>query len=175
MSAQDDQWKGLLDANETIVWQGHPDSALRFDLSQPMQTLMGVFFVGFSVFWMSTAAMAGGFFWMFGLLFFGVGLFNAIGVHFWKSYLRRNTHYTLTSKRAFIASKTPWKRKLQSYPITPDTTLSLVEHGRYSTIHFAEETSRGQSGIMTTNIGFEYIPAARDVIVHMRAVQQGSA
>ncbi|MFT7595906.1 MAG: hypothetical protein ACI8R4_003239, partial [Paracoccaceae bacterium] len=112
-----DGWRGLLAGDEKILWQGRPEPGFRLDLSQPMSLVMGVFFMGFSLFWMKMASQAGGFFWMFGLLFFGTGFFNAIGVHVWKSYRRTKTHYTLTDKHAFIATDLFDKKRLKSYPI----------------------------------------------------------
>ncbi len=167
-------WDGILDEDEEIRWQGQPDSAIRPDLSQPMSIGMGVFFMGFSIFWMNMASRAGGGFWMFGLLFFGIGFYNAIGVHFWKAYLRRTTHYTLTNKRALIGTQPFGKRVLKSYPIARDTPIELQD-GNPATIVFAREIHRGKKSSYKTNIGFERIDDGQKVYGLLRDIQKEAA
>jgi len=167
-------WEGILDDDEEIRWQGQPDGVIRMDLSQPMGIGMGLFFMGFSIVWMNLASRAGGVFWMFGLLFFGIGFYNAIGVHFWKTYLRRTTHYTLTNKRAFIATQPLGKRVLKSYPIAKDTSIELQD-GTPATIIFARETHRGNKSSYKTNIGFERISDGQKVYGLLRDIQKEAA
>ncbi len=167
-------WEGILDEDEEIRWQGQPDGAFHLDMRQPAGIVMGVFFMGFSLFWINIASMGGGYFWMFGLLFFGMGFYNAIGVHFWKTYVRRTTHYTLTDKRAFIATQPLGKRSLKSYPITKDTPLEL--EGSYPvTITFASETRRGNKSSYEVKIGFERIYNSQKVYALMRDIQKEAA
>lgn len=173
MSDQD-PWAGLLDPDEVILWQGHPKPGLTFDFSQPMLIVMGLFFMGFSIFWMQTAAQAGGYFWTFGLIFFGIGFFNAIGVHFWKAYLRSKTHYTLTTKRGFVATNALGRRRLKSYPIQPDTQLELID-GPYASVVFATTRRRGKNGWYEVPITFERLEDGRDVLGLIRDVQKAMA
>lgn len=172
--SENDPWAGLLDPDEKILWQGHPTPGVRFDLSQPMSVVIGLFFMGFSIFWMKTAAMAGGYFWMFGLLFFGIGFYNAIGVHFWKSFLRGQTHYTLTDKRGFIATNTLGRKTLASYPITAESDVTLSE-GTRTSVYFHNKVKRSKNGTYTVPIGFEDIHDAREVLSLIRQVQQDRA
>lgn len=164
-------WDGILDPDEQIRWQGQPDTAIRIDMSQPMSIAMGVFFMVFSVFWMSGASRAGGFFWMFGLLFFGTGFYNAIGVHFWKAFQRRTTHYTLTNKRAFIATQVFGKRVLKSYPITITTQIEWLDADP-ATIIFARETRGSGKNSYEAKIGFEHISDDKEVITLLRQIQK---
>jgi len=94
-----DGWKGILDETESILWQGRPDGALKFRLAHLFAFLFGLVFAGIAVFWMIMAAGAGGYFWMFGLVHFCVGVGVAIGPPFWGAWRRRNTWYTLTDRR----------------------------------------------------------------------------
>ncbi len=170
------EWDGILDADEDILWQGPSDGGITFSADQgPMGILMGLFFMGFSLFWMSSAMQAGGSLWMFGLLFFAVGFYNAIGCHFWKAYLRSNTFYTLTTKRAFIAQNVPLKGKsLKSYPIT-ETTVLEYDGAEPATINFAsEERKRSKGSRYTVDIGFERIRDGRKVMALMRSIQTGN-
>ncbi len=76
-----DGWDGILEMGETIPWQGRPDSHFRIKIGQIPVLLFGSAFSGFALFWMLTAASAGGYFWMFGLIHFSVGIgigFDAI-------------------------------------------------------------------------------------------------
>ena len=169
------EWQGILDADEKIVWQSSPVAGVTFKAdSGPMGVLMGVFFMGFSLFWMSQAMRAPGVFWMFGLIFFAVGFYNAIGCHFWYAFVRSRTFYTLTSKRAFIATNIPIKgRSLKSYPIN-ETTVLEFDGSEPATINFAKEERSGSKGsVRTVTIGFERINDGRKVMGLMRSIQTG--
>ncbi|MGR3492221.1 MAG: aspartate carbamoyltransferase catalytic subunit, partial [Shimia sp.] len=87
---------------------------------------------------------------------------------------RRHTWYTLTTRRAFIATDKPIVgRKLSSYPLAPDTKIDFID-GPPDTIHFAEKTHRGDNGTTVTPIGFERIDGGREVLRLMRGVQRTS-
>ena len=167
-----DPWAGILDEGETILWQGRPDGAVSFSVANIMSSLFGLAFAGFALFWMIMAAQAGGFFWMFGLIHFSVGLMLAAGPVFWDAYRRRHTWYTLTNQRAFIATNLPLKGKhLESYPITAETTLSLVD-GPPATVYFAQGLRRSSNGNKRhRRIGFERIDDGREVFRQMRQIQ----
>jgi hypothetical protein len=165
-------WEGILDTGEQIIWQGRPDDRFRWRPRDYLSLVFGIFFAGFALFWMSMAAQAGGFFWMFGLLHFSVGVGIAIGPPFWNLYKRRRSWYTLTERRAIIASDLPiLGKKLKSYPITDDTVLEY-DSGDPATIYFARETRRGKNGTYNVNIGFERIADGREVYAKLRAIQK---
>lgn len=168
---QTDQWKYILQSGEEILWQGQPDAKLVLRIDQPMQFMMGLFFMGFSLFWMAGAAQAGGVFWMFGLIFFFTGLGNSVGAPFVKSFVNARTWYTLTNRRAYIATSLPWKsRSLKSWAITPDNTLNY-QPGAPGSIFFAIETRRRNKSDYETEIGFERIYDAPQVYQMMREIQ----
>lgn len=169
--SESDPWAGLLDPDEKILWQGSPKPGFRLELSQPMMLVMGLFFMGFSIFWMNIASMAGGYFWMFGLLFFGIGFYNAIGVHFWKTLQRGQTHYTLTTKRGFIARNVLGQKSLVSYPVTADSDITLTE-GTRSSVYFHRQVKRSKNGTYSVPVGFQDIENARQVLTLLRQVQQ---
>ncbi len=169
-----DGWEGILDPNEAILWQGRPDGAFTLSPKAGIPVLFGLFFAGFALFWMIMAARSGGFFWMFGLIHFGVGLSLALSPVIWPTWRRRHTWYTLTSKRAFIATDIPFSgKRLDSYPITADTVISFLDNTP-ATLHFAETITRTQKGVTRTPIGFERIPDGRKVLGLMRRVQDTS-
>ena len=169
---KDDAWNGLLDAGETIVWQGRPDTD--FALPGPgkiFELIFGLAFAGFALFWMIMAAQAGGGFWAFGLPHFSVGvgiIFHAIG---WDRFRRQRTWYTLTDRRAFIATDLPLMgKRLKSYPITSEMSLELVD-APLPSVYFASETRRTKNGTLTVRHGFERIADGRDVYRRIRDIQ----
>ena len=167
-------WDGILDEGEVILWQGRPVSGLSFHGIDIISTLMGLFFMGFSLFWMSMAAsIAMGFgksdfggilpfiFPLFGLPFFFIGFYNAIGHILWDAYLRSKTHYTLSSKRAYIALDHPTQGKtLKNYPIDANTDV-ILKVGPPDSVWFAGK-----------RIGFARIEDGRAVLKLMRQIQK---
>ena len=168
-------WDGILDEGEDIIWQGRPDAKLVFKPENIVMFLFGLAFAGFALFWMVMASMAGGFFWMFGLIHFSVGIGIFAKSIFGDTFERRKTWYTLTDRRAFIATDMPIRgRSLKSYPIDEDTVLDFID-GDLATIHFATERKRGKNGTYTVNIGFERIENGREVYKKFRDVQRSAA
>ncbi len=169
---QDDGWAGLLDDDETIVWQGRPDGGFVFRPSMLFSTIFGILFSGFALLWMIGAAQSGGMFWMFGLLHFGVGIAIIFGGLFSTSFVRRYTWYTLTNKRAFIAKKLPFVgRSIRSYPISSRTVIEYHD-GRFSSVFFANEERNSKNGAHNVPIGFERLADGKFVLQLMRSIQK---
>ena len=169
-----DGWEGILDKGETILWQGRPDGAIVFTFTNAFTSLFGVAFAGFALFWMIMASQAGGGFWMFGLIHFSVGIGLAIGPIGWSAWRRRRTWYTLTDRRAFIATNMAVRGKsLDSYPITDDTVLTL-EQGPPDNLFFATRTKPTKNGTRTVKLGFERIDQGREVYRMMRDIQENA-
>ncbi|HHL21691.1 MAG TPA: aspartate carbamoyltransferase catalytic subunit [Aliiroseovarius sp.] len=166
-------WEGILDKDEEILWQGRPDTAIRIGPANIATMVFGLAFAGFALFWMIMASAAGGAFWMFGLIHFTAGLGLAAGPILWGPFKRGRTWYTLTDRRAFIATDLPLKGKqLKSYPITDDTVLDF-QPGAPASIHFARETRRGSKGRRyMVPVGFEFIDDGEEVYRLMRGIQR---
>ncbi|MGO4909410.1 hypothetical protein ACEN2J_13890 [Pseudorhodobacter sp. W20_MBD10_FR17] len=190
-------WDGILDDGEEILWQGAPDDGLDFGSFWSVQTVSAVFFAGFSLFWMAmafhiTSGMKDGFgqvlnivFPLFGLPFFGAGVYMLLGRFWAEARLRRNSHYTLTNRAAYIGLDAKGKRSLERYAIGPDMRLTL-EDGDLGAVWFASKVntmprrapsmgrSRARIGgatFSTQTIGFERIANARAVYAMMRKLQ----
>ncbi len=171
-NVNDDGWAGLLDDDETILWQGRPDGRFTFKPSMVPTTIFGLFFSGFALFWMIGASQAGGIFWMFGLLHFGVGLAIVIASLFKTSFVRRRTWYTLTDKRAFIAKKLPMMgRSIRSYPITSRTVIEYKD-ADFDSILFANEERNSKNGAYNVPIGFEQLADGKPVLQMIRGIQK---
>jgi len=167
-----DGWAAILDEGEKILWQGRPDGAVVFKAVNIMTFIFGLFFAGFALFWMVMAAQGGGGFWMFGLLHFSVGIGLSFGSLFWGAFKRRHTWYTLTDRRAFIATNLPLKgRQIKSYPIKPETLLDFTD-GPFATLNFGVEWRRGKNKSYTVDIGFERIKDGPKVYRLMRDIQK---
>ena len=152
----DNSWDGILQDGEVLLWQGQPTSTVALEDIRWMEMGMGLFFMGFSIFWMVMASQAGGIFWMFGLIFFFVGMRNSLGQFVIDPWLRRETYYTLTNRRAFVASrKLIGGKTLKSYVIDKNSPLDLVQ-GQTNSIYFAtEKHRRNKGGTYTVRVGFE--------------------
>lgn len=166
-------WEAYLDEDETILWQGGPVPGIVIKPANIATLVFGVAFAGFALFWMIMAAQAPGGFWSFGLIHFGVGIALAVGSFLWPAWRRRHTWYTLTDKRAFIATDLPvLGRKLKSYPINTGTVLEF-DAADPATIIFHQETRRTKNGTRVIQIGFERISDGAEVYKLMRQVQRG--
>ena len=181
-------WEGILAGGETILWQGQPDARIAWGDLLSFQSLFGLFFAGFSLFWIAAAAaMTGGtgrdgiegvfaFFPLFGIPFLLVGLYLVVGRIFWDAYVRGRTWYTLTNQAAFIAREIRGKRSLKRYPFADMTSIDLRDDTPGS-VYFAEEinvyrrSSGGRNGLPRRTrssthripIGFRRIEDARRV------------
>jgi hypothetical protein len=171
-------WEGILEPGETVLWQGQPRPGVSFAGFDLRRTLFGIVFLGFALFWVVGAAGATGdapFLMRFlfpaaGLLFVFQGARLAGGDRLWQAWVRKHTWYTLTSRRALIATEVFGRRRLDAWPITGRNALDLVE-GSPGSVFFAD--SGGPFG-RGRRIGFERIDDAREVLALMRRVQRGA-
>jgi hypothetical protein len=165
-------WAGILNEGEEIKWQGRPGTGMVLTPSAFGKLAFGLFFSGFAVMWMIGAAQSGGIFWMFGLIHFFAGIAVMGSGLLWPGIKARFTWDSLSDQRAFVATDFPWAgRRLQSYPITAQTSLSLDE-GTLDTVLFASEDYRVKGRTRTRRIGFERIADGRSVYNLMRDIQR---
>lgn len=169
---EDDGWQGILDDDETILWQGRPDGSFVFKPIMLFTTIFGIVFSSFALLWMIGASQGGGILWMFGLLHFGAGIAVIFGGLFKASFVRRRTWYTLSDKRAFIAKKLPLAgRSIRSYPINSRTVIEFHD-GRFSNVFFANEERNGKNGAHNVPIGFERLADGKSVLQLIRGIQK---
>ncbi len=168
-------WDGILDDDEEILWQGRPDRRIVLRPRNIGGLLFGLLFAGFALFWMIMAAQAGGMFWMFGLLHFSIGLAVAGGAIYLNAFVRSRSWYTLTNRRAFIATDLPLVgKRLKSYPIDGDTVLEF-EQGDPASIYFAQERKRNNNGTTRVQkIGFERVENGQDLLRLFRDIQRNA-
>lgn len=185
-------WDDILDANETILWQGCPDGRIVWRDILSFESLFGVFFTGFALVWLNLfGAMTHdiprnapepmlAIFPLVGWLFVAIGLYTILGrlpVDAWK---RRRTWYTLTNKAAYIATNLVGRRGLKRYTFDQMTAPDLHD-GVPGSVFFAEEiktvTARSRGGARRTRsqrvpVGFRRIDDARRVFRLINAQRQ---
>lgn len=174
-------WEGFLETGETVLWQGRSAGRVTFRGADPRQMLLGLAFFGFALFWTFTAFNAARgsnnpmefLLPVFGLPFIVIGLRLSGGIEFWRAFVRRNSWYTLTSRRALVATRVLGRRALRSWPITSRTVIDL-EQGPPDSIWFAEHRHRAGLSQKARRIGFEQINDGREVLRLMRQVQRGA-
>ncbi|WP_226782965.1 aspartate carbamoyltransferase catalytic subunit [Oceaniglobus trochenteri] len=180
MSSPPPGWDDILDDDEQILWQGAPDGGLHLTGGLALSGF-GLFFAGFAAFWMAGAASIGNsvgiigmIFPLFGLPFLLIGLYLVFGRFLWDAYVRRGTFYTLTDKRAYVATATAGQRRLQSYEISRDTPIELIQ-GPPDSIYFDTAPARTDRTTPRNRIGFRYIQDGRRVLSLLRDIQKDAA
>lgn len=167
-------WEDILDPQEEIRWQGQPIPTYAPNWERVLMAGFGAIFAGFALFWMGLAAQAPGFIWLLGMIHFSFGVGFMIVPTLWVHHRLSHTWYTLTNKRAIIATDLIFKgRRLRSYPIVADTTLRLVDD-QPGTVYFAQEMRIGSKRAYKVDVGFERVTDARAVYRAMRETQQGT-
>ncbi|NOX41976.1 MAG: aspartate carbamoyltransferase catalytic subunit [Alphaproteobacteria bacterium] len=168
-------WDGILDPGEEIIWQGRPDGKIVMGIANIIGVIFGMFFAGVALIWMVAAASSGGLFWMFGMIHFTVGLGIAFAAVYMGAYKRRNSWYTLTNRRAFIAYHfSVVGKQLKSYPINEGTVLDFQDD-ELASIFFATERRITRKGSHTIKIGFERIANGRAVYAKFREIKRNAA
>lgn len=161
-------WQGILDEGEAILWQGRPSSRVNWLGGDLRSAMLGLFMIAFALFWMYQAARSGTMMWVFGSLFLVVGLRTALSENLLPAYIRSRSWYTLTDRRAIVATDMPIRgRRLFFYPITPATPVTLVP-GDPGSIYFAPVAKAE-----TRAEGFLQIPDAEGVMRIIRKIQTG--
>lgn len=97
---------------ERVLWEGRPLGGVRFVPQDFLQFLFGLFFFGFSLFWMygASGAMAksnsgpGTIFPLFGVPFVLMGFYFVCGRFLFEAFQRKYTEYAVTNQRAIIRS-----------------------------------------------------------------------
>lgn len=152
-----------LKADEKLVWEGKPDTKLRFG----METLATGIFAGALI--LACLGLATvidrsdpGTYWAIlapGLI---VGALIVLVLPVLDSAKRKRTTYQLTNMRAVIHGP----RHGGTYPIPPIDQL-IYRNGTPPTIYFARQPIAGKRG-QFHDIGFERITQAKDVFITMR-------
>ncbi len=101
----DSIFRKYLRGGEEIIWSGQPVSGKLPTRQTLPVAFFGLFFLGFSIFWMVMAVgHAGGYFALFGVPFVLIGAYIVFGRLGKGTKFQDNTFYALTSERLLICS-----------------------------------------------------------------------
>lgn len=160
-------WQGILDPGEQILWQGQPDRRFRVEFDGLRRVMPGLFITCFSLFWMYQAAKGSLVFALFGLFFLFAGLRQFLGPLVMPAFLRSRSWYTLTDRRAIVATDVPFKgRKLTSFPIDRDTPVEYLPGDPPSIMFGHPAIDKSRRG------GFRFVPDAEHVMSLIREMQR---
>ncbi|MDQ2091718.1 aspartate carbamoyltransferase catalytic subunit [Marimonas arenosa] len=182
-SASPAGWENILSEGERIMWQGRPGPGLTLAPVLPgrmAKAAVGLLLFGYlpvmnlSHGWPPFADLSPGR-TILPLIFFAVvltALHQLAGYALTRTLVRRRTWYTLTDRRAYIATDLPiLGKRLKSWPITVASRLDY-DGGTPGAVWFAEEKKRSGKSRYTMPIGFEQLDDAGHVYRLMRAIQQ---
>ena len=175
MSETGSGWEGILEPGERILWQGRPDTRLVFPPERKGGFWAGIGLAVIGLLQLSVLRQADLeiTLWPYALIPVGLGAAIVAVQPFWTRMRRRRTWYTLTDRRAFIATAMPLRgKRLQFWPVNGDAPLILTE-GDPASVWFAEERKKRDNGrVHVIPIGFERIVDAKEVAEQMRALRQ---
>jgi hypothetical protein len=108
-----DDLNSKLVRGERVLWRGAPAQGLLFTSRDALMIPFSLVWLGFTVFWLVMVTMkgAGVFFYLWGTMFVGIGLFFTMGRFIVDAWLRSRTLYAVTDQRVLILrSATPFAR-----------------------------------------------------------------
>jgi len=131
----DSIFRKYLRGGEEIIWSGQPVSGKLPTKQIVPVAVFGLFFMGFSIFWMIMASRAAGVMAVFGVPFLLIGAYIVFGRLMKTTKFQDNTFYALTSERLMICStengETLNEMSLNKIPFiqinkNPDNTGTLI-------------------------------------------------
>ncbi|KFI31555.1 hypothetical protein CDV50_02215 [Haematobacter massiliensis] len=169
-------WEGILEPGERVLWQGQPEPGLDLSRASLGRLASALPLVIFGLFWIAVTVEAGGddliarLFPLFGVMILIGGLWHGGLRLLWDSYVLRHTVYTLTDRRAFIATDPMGRKRLKSWPL--DEMVLLDYDGEVpGTIWFGQQFNPNRPG--RRRVGFQRIAEARRVYDMMRKIRAG--
>lgn len=110
-------WDDILVPGERVVWQGRPDRAPRLEIRDPMEFGLGLSLTFGPATPMLLLWLGGGSGWMWMLPTVALGLWFLVGTSLWDAYRRNRTWYSLTDRRAFVATAILGRQRLRQRPL----------------------------------------------------------
>jgi hypothetical protein len=165
-------WEGILAPDEQIEWQGAPVQGFFWEFGR-RETLASIAAAagGITLF-AFTLGSANGTLGNAVMVFLAWGVIAAVVYHARSLWNRRRTFYTLTNKRAFIATWHFGVQTLRAYPIATMRPLRLVDT-RPGDVYFDHDTvqqkdrSTGTWETHIVEVGFLHLADPREVHGHL--------
>jgi len=170
-----------MEDGERVLWHGRPDAEALFSPTAIRKFVVGLPMIAFGVVMVNVTWPEHGNFqgmwpvWAIAGLLISWGLYYSLSAPFKDRARRMRTWYTLTNKRAVIATDIK-RREFTSYPITQENRISLPLMGAKTTVWFAQHVDPADDHDDTdtiTMIGFELIKDAPYVAQLMEKVKRG--
>jgi len=169
-----DSWAAHLDDGESLVWTGVPIKAFRFHTQGKAASVILVGQITLGMLAVSFLSMAIVMIqsWhpiLIVLTFLGPGLGTLSVIAVWKWLKRRSAQYALTSTRAIVAFRFPFKH-LQSYPIYRDKPI-IIERTNPRSLYFAHIRRQSKFTSYRVCYGFEYLADFDAALKHATTIQ----
>ncbi|MEM7742398.1 MAG: hypothetical protein AAF409_01700 [Pseudomonadota bacterium] len=147
-------WAPYLDPDEKVLWTGRPPQGFLLDRSDLVD-------IPFSLVWGGIAVPGGGAVMVHGIVepslwstitvpisgfFFFMGLYILVGRFFVDRWIRRNTRYAITNRRAYIATRSFRRRELMTMALIPATPVTLTLGRRASVKIGVENEAASEEG-----------------------------
>jgi Bacterial PH domain len=177
-----DAIRSELAPGEQVIWSGQPRQGVALRASDAFGIPFSLFFAGFSIFWIQSAAESGAPlpFVLFGVPFVLVGLYLVAGRFLVEAKQRQATFYAVTPQRIIICAGL-LSKTTKSLPLKTLQDLSLSERsdgtgtitfGAQHPMAFAFGGMAGWPGAdQYLGPRFELIPQARTVYESIRKAQ----
>ena len=175
-------WEHFLEDRERVLWHGRPDAEALFSPTATKNFVVGLPLIAFGAVMVNVTWPQHGNFqgmwpvWTIAGLLISWGLYYSASAPFKDRARRMRTWYTLTNKRAVIATDIK-RREFTSYPITKDNDIRLPLFGAKTTVWFAQHVDPADDHDDTdtiTLIGFELIKDAPYVAELLEQVKKGT-
>lgn len=153
LSAQEEIRPELL-PDEQILWSGKSDPTAPPGISDVLQSLVGLLFTAFAVFWTLMASgvlfiprhshgQAGPpvFFPIIGVAFILVGLYRMLSPFTYRRWVRNGTTYAVTNRRIVVLSTRPWRKVTATMLKDIPTIDKYVRRNGTGTISFGVPSS----------------------------------
>jgi len=170
-----------MEDGERVLWHGRPDAEALFSPTATRKFVVGLPMIAFGVVMVNVTWPEHGNFqgmwpvWVIAGLLITWGLYYSLSAPYKDRAKRMRTWYTLTNKRAVIATDIK-RREFTSYPITQENRISLPLLGAKTTVWFAQHVVPADDHDDTDTItmfGFELIKDAPYVAQLMEKVKRG--
>ena len=155
-----------LNENEHVLWSGSPCTTRKNKANVYALGFM-LFWTGFAVFWTLSASFAGGFFWMFGIVFLVIGFFNLYQLVIAPQKKFPRTVYAVTDTRAIILipSKKGYNMTSYMFGSMPGVNLSDIEGDSGSIVFLLGNVASDKYGFAMRNVNFDPVPTDRFLLI----------
>lgn len=164
------------------IWEGRPHNQMRWEFKDPKEARIYGVIILIGVIGPLLLYLIGPYLPFAEVLGFLLGPFmfltpflviNMITRHPWRAFRRRKHRYRLTRSTAYIDRTNLLGAPVtDSYPITPEMTIELLERSDNPDVYFGRRViRRSKDHVYSVPAGFELIPDGKAVYLKMLELQ----